>query len=162
MRETRVIGTIDRRLAELGIELPPAHMPPDFANYIPFTRTGNLLHIAGEGPIFDGELLYEGKLGRDLSEQAGRAAARIVGLNILTHVKIALDGELDRVRRCIRLFGLINVAPGFTDVAAVLNGASDLMVEVFGAHGRHARVAIGAVGLPLGMAIEIESLFEVA
>lgn len=157
------MGAIDKRLAELGIELPPAHIPPpDFANYIPFTRAGNLLHIAGEGPIVDGELLYEGKLGRDLSEQAGRAAARIVGLNILTHVKVALDGELDRVRRCVRLFGLINVAPGFTDVAAVLNGASDLMVEVFGAHGRHARVAIGAVGLPLGMAIEIESLFEVA
>ena len=154
------MGTIETRLAARNISLPAPFIP--FANYVPYVRAGNLLHVAGEGPIVDGQPQITGKLGDDLDIEQGRAAARLTGLNILSQVRDALDGELDRVRRCVRLFGLVNVAPGFTDVAAVLNGASDLMIEVFGEPGRHARVAIGAVGLPLGIAIEIESLFEVA
>jgi len=154
------VGTIETRLAELNISLPSSFVP--YANYVPYVRAGNLLHVAGEGPMLDGRPQFIGKLGDGLDVEQGRAAARLTGLNILSQVRNALDGEFDRVRRCVRLFGLINVAPGFTDVPAVLNGASDLIVEVLGEKGRHARVAIGAIGLPLGIAIEIESLFEVA
>lgn len=145
------MGTIETRLGELNIALPAPFIP--FANYVPYVRAGTLLHVAGEGPMLNGRPQFTGKLGDDLDLEQGRAAARLTGLNILAQVRDAMDGELDRVRRCVRLFGLINVAPGFTDVPAVLNGASDLMIEVFGEQGRHARVAIGAVGLPLGIAI---------
>jgi enamine deaminase RidA (YjgF/YER057c/UK114 family) len=153
-------GKIDARLAQLGIALP-ASVPPA-ANYVPWARTGNLLFIAGQVPTKDGKDLYSGKLGAGVSIEDGQAAARLCAVNILAQVKTALGGDLDRVVRCVRLTGFVNCAPDFGDQPKVVNGASDLMVEVFGDAGRHARAAVGSASLPRGVAVEVDAIFEVA
>jgi enamine deaminase RidA (YjgF/YER057c/UK114 family) len=153
-------GKIDQRLAELKIELPQAAAP--VANYVPAVATGNLIFISGQVTVWNGEFKYIGKLGRDISIEDGQAAARLCGLNILAQLKAALDGDLDRVTRCVKLGVFVNSAEDFTDQPKVANGVSDLMVEVFGDAGKHARSAVGVNVLPLNLAVEVDAVFEIA
>lgn len=152
------MSLIETRLAELGLELPPAPAPA--ANYVPFVRTGNQLFVSGQISS-DAAGLIMGRLGADLSIEEGAAAARRCGLALIAQARAAL-GDLDRVTRVVKLVGFVNSTPDFTDQPKVVNGASDLMVEVFGEAGRHARSAVAAPSLPLGVAVEIEAIFEVA
>ncbi len=148
------------RLKQLGIELPTP--PAPLANYVRAVRVGNLLFLAGHGPhAKDGKIAYVGKLGRDLSIEEGQQAARLVGLNLLASTREAL-GSLDRVKRVVKVLGMVNSADGFGDQPKVINGFSDLMVEVFGDAGRHARSAVGMAALPFGISVEIEMILEVA
>ena len=151
-------GRIDARLAELKIALPKAGAP--LANYVPFVRSGNLLFIAGQICQWEGERRFPGKLGGAVTVEQGIEAARLCGLNILAQVKAALDGDLDRVIRCVKLGGFVNSQADFVDQPKIVNGCSDLMVAVFGDAGRHARTAVGAV-LPFDVAVEIDAVFEV-
>jgi enamine deaminase RidA (YjgF/YER057c/UK114 family) len=153
-------GRIGRRLSELGIELPEASKPG--ANYVPFARSGNLVFLTGQLSQWNGERRYVGKLGREWKVEDGQQAARLCALNLLAQLKAACGGDLDRVRRVLKLSGFVNVAPDFEPIPQVMNGCSDLMVEVFGEAGRHARSAIGAGNLPLGFAVEVDGVFETA
>ncbi len=149
----------EARLKELGIDLPPLSAP--MANYVRSVRVGNLLFLAGHGPQKDGKMAFVGKVGRDLTVEQGAQAARLVGLNLLASTREAL-GSLDRVRRIVKVLGMVNSADGFGDQPKVMNGFSDLMVEVFGeAIGKHARSAVGMAGLPGNAAIEVEMVVEV-
>jgi enamine deaminase RidA (YjgF/YER057c/UK114 family) len=130
------------------------------ANYVPFTISGNLVIIAGQICQWNGERRFVGKLGAGISIADGQQAARLCALNILAHLRVAAGGDLDRVRRCLRLGGFVNCTPEFTDMPQIVNGASDLMVEVFGDAGKHARAAIGNNSLPGGVAVEVEATFE--
>lgn len=151
---------MDMHIAQLGIELPtPA--PPAGA-YVPFVVAGRLLLVAGQLPMWNGTLKYDGRVGAEITLEDGIAAARLCGLNLLAQARAACDGDLDRVRRVLRLGGFVQAAPGFTDHPKVLNGASELMVEVFGEAGRHVRVAVGAASLPLAAAVEVEAMFDIA
>ncbi len=150
---------IDRRLAELKIELPKAAAP--MANYVPAVRSGNLLFVSGQICQWNGERRYVGKLGAEITLDQGREAARLCALNLLAQAKRFLDGDLDRVVRVVRLGGFVNAVPGFGEQPQVVNGASDLMVEVFGDAGRHARAAVGVGSLPGGAAVEVDAVFEV-
>ena len=152
-------GRIEARLAELGIELPQPAAP--VANYVPFALSGNLLFIAGQICQWNGQLRFVGKLGAGVGIAEGKEAARLCALNILAHVRTACGGDLDRVRRCLRVGGFVNCTPDFTEMPQVVNGASDLMVEVFGDGGRHARAAVGVSSLPGGVAVEVEATFEI-
>ena len=149
---------IETRLNDLGITLPEA--PAAVANYLPVARTGGLLFVSGQLPMVEGRLTWTGRLGEALDIDEGRQAARLCAINMLAHLRDALDGELDRVKRVVRLGGFVASAEDFTSQPQVINGASDLMVEVFGEAGRHARAAIGVNVLPLGAAVEVEGLFE--
>ena len=151
--------SIEERLRELGVELPAAVAP--IANYVPFVRTGSLLMISGQLPLDNGKLPepFKGKLGKDVFNEAGQQAARLAGVNVLAQAQVAL-GDLGRVRRVVRLGGFINATPGFIALAAVMNGASDLMVQVFGDRGRHARTTVGVSELPLDAAVEIDAMLE--
>jgi enamine deaminase RidA (YjgF/YER057c/UK114 family) len=151
-------GRVAAALTQLGIVLPIAQ--PPVANYVPFAMTGNLLVISGQLPMRDGKLAFSGKLGASVSLEDGVAAARQCFLNILAHASTALDGDLDRVTRLVRLGGFVACTPDFTQHPAVINGASDLAVAVFGDPGRHARAAVGVAALPLDAAVEIEAIFE--
>jgi enamine deaminase RidA (YjgF/YER057c/UK114 family) len=155
-----MIGTIEARLKELGIELPTPAAP--VANYVPFTVGGNFVFISGQICQWNGELRFVGKLGRDLSIADGQQAARLGALNTLAQLRVAAAGDFDHVGRCLRLGGFVNCTPDFTDMPQVVNGASDLMVEVFGERGRHARAAVGTSSLPGGVAVEVEAIFELA
>lgn len=152
-------GRIEARLKELGIELPQPAVP--VANYVPYTVSGNIVFISGQLCQWNGELRHIGKLGAAVAIVDGQAAARLCALNILAHLKTACGGDLDRVRRCLRLGGFVNCTPEFTDMPQVVNGASNLMVEVFGDLGRHARAAVGMNSLPGGVAVEVEATFEI-
>ena len=152
-------GAIEQKLASLGIALPTPASP--IANYVPCVRSGNLLVVSGQICLgADGKLVAKGQLGGPVSMEDGQKAARACAINLLAQVKAAL-GDLDKVNRVIRLGGFINSAAGFTEGAKVMNGASDLMVEVFGDKGRHARSTIGVAALPADAAVEVEGLFEV-
>ena len=153
-------GQIDARLRELGITLPTP-MPP-IANYVPYVITGDLVFVSGQVPAVDGKIAITGKVAAGLSIEQGQAAARQCFINVLVHLKAACNGDLDRVRRVVRLGGFIACAPEFTDQAQVMNGASDLAVAVFGDNGRHARTTIGVPSLPVDAAVEVEGMFEVA
>ncbi len=150
--------SFEAKLAELGITLPAA--PKPVAAYIPAVRAGDLLFLSGTGPFQDGRIAFAGKLGRDLTVEQGAEAARLTMLNALAMVRQEL-GTLDRVARVVRLTGHVASAEGFTQQPAVLNGASDLLVQIFGEAGRHARLALGAAELPLNMCIEIELILQV-
>ena len=152
-------GTVDQRLAELKLELPNPASP--MANYIPAVRSGNLLFLSGQICQWNGERRFTGKLGAEISLEQGREAAKLCGLNLLAQTKRALDGDLDRVVRVVRLGGFVNAVPDFADQPQVVNGASDLMVAVFGDAGRHARTAVGVGSLPGGAAVEIDAVLEV-
>jgi enamine deaminase RidA (YjgF/YER057c/UK114 family) len=153
-------GTIEAKLAELGIILPQP-MPP-IANYVPYVVTGNLAVISGQLPVSKGVLAIKGKVGVNLAVDDGKEAARLCFINVLAQVKAACDGNLDRVRRVVRLGGFIAAAAEFTDHAVVMNGASDLAVAVFGDNGRHARTTVGVPSLPADAAVEVEGLFEIS
>jgi enamine deaminase RidA (YjgF/YER057c/UK114 family) len=149
----------DARLRALGIELPAA--PKPVASYVPAVRTGNLVFLAGQGPVANGKPVITGKVGADLTEEDAYKAARITILNSLAVLRAEI-GTLDRVRRIVKLVGWVNSAPGFTRQPWVINGASELLVEIFGDAGRHARSAVGANELPLNIPVEIELVVEVA
>ena len=148
-------GTIEKKLASSGITLPTPASP--IANYVPFVRSGNMLVVSGG----DGKLVAKGQLGGAVSIEDGQKAARACAINLLAQLKAAL-GDLDKVARVVRLGGFINSAAGFVDGPKVMNGASDLMVEVFGDKGRHARTTVGVSALPGDAAVEVEGTFEVA
>jgi enamine deaminase RidA (YjgF/YER057c/UK114 family) len=152
-------GKIDQRLAELKLELPNPASP--MANYVPAVRSGNLLFLSGQICQWNGERRFVGKLGGEISVEQGKEAAKLCGLNLLAQAKRALDGDLDRVVRVVRVGGFVNAVPGFVDQPQVVNGASDLMVAVFGDAGRHARTAVGVGSLPGGVAVEVDVVLEV-
>lgn len=154
-----VRGSIDARLAELGLELPEPSAPG--ANYVPFVRTGNLVFVTGQLSQWNGERRFIGKLGREFDVEEGRQAARLCALNVIAQLRAALDGDLARVTRCVRIAGFVNSMPEFHGQSQVMNGASDVFVEVFGDAGRHARMAIGVSALPYDVAVEVEGTFEV-
>ncbi|HUQ37796.1 MAG TPA: RidA family protein, partial [Aestuariivirga sp.] len=139
------MGLINKRLAELGIVLPTPAKP--IANYVPWVKTGNLVYISGQGAMKDGKLQYTGKVGDTVSIEDAIASARLTGINIISHLRDACGGDLDRVKRIVKLLGLVNCTATFGEHPKVINGASDLMVEVFGDKGRHARSAVGAPSL---------------
>jgi enamine deaminase RidA (YjgF/YER057c/UK114 family) len=143
---------IDERLAELGITLPPVFPPA--GNYLGCVVDGGLVYAGGHGPI-DGATVIRGKVGTDLTLEQGQQAARTTALSILATLRAGL-GSLDRIERFVKVFGMVNVAPGFDQMPAVIDGCSDLLVEVFGEAGRHTRSAVGMAELPLGIAVEIE------
>lgn len=149
---------IEDRLKQLGLALPP--VPTPVANYVPAVQTGNLLFLSGHGPGQGDGKIYKGKLGADLSVEDGYASARQVALCLISTLKNTL-GDLDRVKRIVKLTGFVNSTPGFLDQPKVVNGASDLFVEVFGDKGRHARSAVGMVELPGGIPVEIELIVEI-
>jgi enamine deaminase RidA (YjgF/YER057c/UK114 family) len=153
-------GKIDARLAELGIALPEPAAPA--GAYVPYVVTGSLVFVAGQITLENGEIKCKGRLGESMNVDDGYAAARLCGLNLLAQVRGACAGDLDRVKRVVRLGGFVNSAADFTDQPKVINGASDLMVEVFGDAGRHARAAVGAPSLPLGVSVEVDGIFEIA
>ncbi len=153
-------GTVEKRLAELGIVLPEPVAP--VANYVPFVRTGNFMVVSGQLCLdAEGKLVAKGQLGGGVSIDEGIKAARACAINVLAQLKAAL-GDLDKIARVVRLGGFINSAPGFPDGPKVMNGASDLMVAVFGDKGRHARTTVGVAALPLDAAVEVEAAFEAA
>ncbi|MEO7008084.1 MAG: RidA family protein [Caldimonas sp.] len=149
----------EARLAALGIALPGAVAPA--ANYVPARRSGTLVYIAGQVPTAGGKDQFVGKLGVDVSIEDGQKAARLCAVNILAQLRAALGGSLDAVVACVRLGGFVNAAPDFRDHPLVINGASDLMVEVFGEAGRHARASVGCASLPRNVPVEVEAIFEV-
>lgn len=151
-------GRIEARLKELGIELPQPAAP--VAAYVPTTQAGKILFVSGQVTVWNGERRFLGKLGQEFSVEEGKQAARLCGLNIIAQVKAACGGNLDRVASCLKLGGFVACGPDFHDHPAVINGASELMVEVFGDAGRHARFAVGAPSLPLNVAVEVEAVFE--
>jgi enamine deaminase RidA (YjgF/YER057c/UK114 family) len=153
-------GQIEAKLAELGITLPVPMAP--LANYVPSVVTGNLVFVSGQVPAVDGKIAVTGKVGQDMNIEQGKAAARQCLINVLVHLKAACGGDLDRVRRVVRLGGFIAASPYFTDHAQVMNGASDLAVAVFGEAGRHARTTIGVPSLPIDAPVEVEGVFEIA
>jgi len=153
-------GKIDARLKELGLELPQATAP--IANYVPYTVSGKLVVVSGQVSVRNGKAEYVGKLGAGISIAEGQEAAKLCALNIIAHLKNACGGDLDKVIRVLRLGGFVNCTPEFTDMPQVVNGASNLMVEVFGEAGKHARAAVGVSSLPLGIAVEVEAMFELA
>jgi enamine deaminase RidA (YjgF/YER057c/UK114 family) len=152
------VPTIEIKLKHLGIELPPTPVP--LANYVPFVISGNLLFLSGQGPeSFEGPWL-RGKVGDDVSVDEAYQHARLVGLRLLSVARAAL-GSLDRVQRVVKLLGFVNAAPSFREHPRVINGCSDLLVEVFGDAGRHARSAVGTNSLPENITVEIEAIFEI-
>lgn len=152
------MSAIEARLAELGISLPEPVAP--VANYVPYAQTGKLVFISGQVSVgSDG--LVTGTLGKDLDLAAGQAAARLCGINLIAQMKAACDGDLARVRRVVRLGGFVSATPEFRDIPQVVNGCSDLMVDVFGDKGRHARSAVACPVLPLGAAVEVDAVVEI-
>lgn len=149
---------VEERLGKMGIVLPGPAAPA--ANYVPFVLTGDMLYISGQLPMVDGRLHYTGKLGGGVSLEEGVAAAHTCALNILAQARAAL-GSLDKVAHVVKLGGFVNCTPDFTEHPKVINGASDLMGNVFGEAGRHARFAVGAPSLPLGAAVEIDAVLKV-
>ena len=148
----------EEKLKEIGLELPPAVQP--VANYVTTVRTGNLVFLSGQGPLREDGTLIAGKIGSDLTQEEGYEAARRVGLGLLASLKTEI-GDLDKVRRVVKLLGMVNCMPDFIDQPKVINGASDLLVDVFGDKGKHARSAVGMNALPMNIAVEIEMIVEV-
>lgn len=152
-------GKYETRLAELGVTLPDAPAPA--ANYVPFVQVGNTVYVSGQ--ISNGaDGFITGKLGDDMDAEAGAAAARTCAIALLAQVKAACGGDLDRLVRVIKLTGFVNSTADYTDQPKVVNGASDFLVEALGDAGRHSRSAVSAASLPLGVAVEIEGIFQIA
>lgn len=149
----------DEKLKEIGFELPKPSVAA--ANYVPFTVSGNLVFISGQLPIWEGELKFKGALGRDFTVEEGQMAAQLCALNLLAHLKTACEGDLGRVERCVRLGGFVSCDATFKEHPKVINGASDLIGQVFGEKGKHARAAVGVSSLPLGVAVEVDGVFEI-
>ncbi len=152
-------GRIRTRLKELGIDLPPS--PPPNANYVPYVISHGFVYIAGQVPSRDGEFKFIGRVGDNMDLDEGYQAARLCGMNLIAQLLAAMEGDLERVKRVVKLTGFVNCTPDFTDQPLVINGASDLMVDVFGVPGRHARAAVGCSSLPFGVAVEVDGIFEI-
>lgn len=152
-------GEIEERLKQLGIELPPAPKPA--ANYVPTALSGNLVFVSGQVPMTPDGLKFVGKIGREFSVEEGQQAARICAINILTNLN-GIPGGLEKIGRMVKLTGFVNAVPDFKEPQFVVNGASDLIVDVLGERGRHARSAIGVATLPNGVAVEVEAIAEIA
>ena len=152
------MSKVEARLAELGVTLPEPNAP--VANYVPTVLTGNLLHISGQVSV-NAEGGIKGVVGEAVDAATAKAAARMCGINLIAQMKRALDGDLDRVVRIVKLGGFVQAGPDFFDIPQVVNGCSDLMVEVFGDAGRHARSAVGVYRLPLNFAVEVDAVVEV-
>jgi enamine deaminase RidA (YjgF/YER057c/UK114 family) len=152
------MSSIETRLAELGVTLPDAPTPA--ANYVPFVVTGNIVHVSGQISQDAGGLI-KGRLGADMDVAAGAAAAQRCAISLLAQLRNAVGGDWSRVVRAVKLTGFVNSTPDFTDQPKVINGASDFIVAVMGDAGRHARSAVSAASLPLGVAVEIEGIFEI-
>lgn len=150
---------ITKKLEELNIQLPPA--APPAASYLPWTRSGNLVFISGQLPMDEGKIKYVGKVGADITSDDGIAAARLCALNAFSQLREALDGDFSKVRRCVRLGGFVNAPADFDKHPAIVNGASESVLEIMGDPGRHARVAVGVSNLPFNASVELEALFEV-
>jgi enamine deaminase RidA (YjgF/YER057c/UK114 family) len=157
--ETEMPSAIDTRLAELGINLPQAAAPA--ANYLPFVITGNLLFISGQLPNENGAVAVTGLLGADVDITAGQRAAELCAINILAQAKAALGGDLTKIKRLVKLTSFVASAPGFTEQHVVTNGASNLMANVLGEAGKHARAAVGMAALPFNAAVEVEAIIEI-
>jgi enamine deaminase RidA (YjgF/YER057c/UK114 family) len=153
-----MMSTPDERLAALGVTLPTPAKP--VANYVGWIQTGNLVFTAGQLPFDNGKLTQTGILGRDVEKDAGKIAARQAAINVIAQIKDACGGDLSLVKRIVKLTGFVACTANFTDQPFVVNGASDLMVEVFGEAGRHARSAVGVAALPLNACVEIEAIIE--
>jgi enamine deaminase RidA (YjgF/YER057c/UK114 family) len=149
---------VEEKLKKIGLELPPAVQP--VANYVTAVRTGNLVFLSGQGPLREDGTLITGKIGSDMTQDEGYEAARRVGLGLLASLKTEI-GDLNKVRRVVKLLGMVNCMPDFVDQPRVINGASDLLVDVFGDKGKHARSAVGMNALPMNIAVEIEMIVEV-
>ena len=152
------MNSIDEKLKGLGIELPTPMKP--VANYVPWVKTGNLVFVSGQGAVVGGKVRFPGKLGANVSLADGVEAAKLTAINILAQLREAASGDLSKVKRIVKLVGFVSCTPEFTDHPKVINGASDLMVEVFGEKGRHARSAVGVPSLPLDFSVEIEAIAE--
>ena len=150
---------IDARLKELGITL--SSPPKPVASYVPYTISGNLVFISGQVPFQDGALKYVGKLGADFSVGMGQAAAQLCAINVLSVLKLACGGDLDKVVRCVKLNVFVNATPDYDKQPEVANGASDLFAALFGEAGKHARAAVGMGSLPRGVAVEVDAIFEI-
>jgi len=150
--------THSARLGALGIELPEASAPA--ANYIPYVVTGKLVFISGQVTIWNGERRFIGRVGDTMHIDEGYQAARLCGLNLIAQAIEAAGDDIDNIKRVVKLGGFVNATPDFTDHPKVINGAADLMAEVFGENGKHARFAVGAMSLPLGIAVEVDGVFE--
>ena len=153
------MSQIEDRLAAAGVTLPQPNAP--VANYVPFVRFGDLVHISGQVSV-DASGGVKGVVGVDLDPQAARQAARLCGVNLIAQMKAACDGDLDRVARVVKLNGFVQCGPGFFEIPKVINGCSDLMVEAFGEAGRHARSAVGVYRLPLNFAVEVDAVVELS
>lgn len=151
-------GLIDARLKELGLEIQTPAKP--VASYVGFVSAGHMVFVSGQITIKDGEILFKGKLGDDLSIADGQQAARLCGLNIIAQLKVATGGNLDKVKQIVKLGGFVNSTPDFIDQPQVINGVSELMVDVFGDKGTHARTAVSAPSLPMGIAVEVDCIAE--
>lgn len=153
-----IAQTPEDKLKSLGITLPKQSSP--IANYVNYVRTGNLVYFSGTGPSVEEQGYIKGKLGKDLTIEQGQEAARITGINLIAKLKSAI-GDLNKVKRIVKVLGMVNCTENFTDQPKVMNGFSDLMVAVFGEKGKHARSAVGMAALPMNMAVEIEMIVEV-
>ena len=151
--------TLGSKLQELGLTLPAVAAPA--ANYVPYVISGNMVYVSGQIPFLNGEKMHLGRVGEDASTEDGVAAAQACALNILAQMNEAVGGDWSRVKRCVKLGGFVNCTPDFTDQPVVINGASNLIGDVMGEAGKHARFAVGAPSLPLGVAVEIDAVFEI-
>jgi enamine deaminase RidA (YjgF/YER057c/UK114 family) len=152
-------GRVEARLKELDINLPKAVAP--VANYVPFVVSGNLVFVSGQVTLGPNGLEYVGQVGKEFDVEQGKAAARLCALNVVAQVREACGGDLDRVKRCVKVTGFVNAVPGYGQHPEIVNGASDTIVQVFGDIGKHARAAVGAGSLPRNVAVEVEAIFEI-
>lgn len=152
------MNSIEEKLKNLGIVLPTPMKP--VGNYVPWVKSGNMVYISGQGAVVEGKVQYPGKLGDTVSLDEGTQSARLTGINVLAQLREASDGDLSKVKRIVKLVGFVACTPEFTDQPKVINGASDLMAEVFGERGRHARSAVGVPSLPMNLSVEIEAIVE--
>ena len=157
MSTTASLDSVDARLLALAIELPQVPIPA--ANFVPHRRVGNLVFLAGQVCEWNGDLRYVGRIGADYDLSDGQRAARVCALNLIAALRAACGGTLDAVNCCIRLGGFVNCTPQFNEIPQVINGASDLMHQLFGSNGFHARTAIGVANLPRGAAVEVDGIF---
>lgn len=150
---------VEEKLRQLGVHLPD--LSPPAANYVPFTVHGGVVYLAGQIPVENGTLRYSGAVGADVTFEEGYQAARLCGINLLANLRLACSGDFGRIKRCLRVGGYVNSAPGFFDQAKVVNGCSDLFADVLGEAGQHARSAISSTPLPFNAAVEVDAIFAV-
>ena len=148
----------DENIKNLGLNIPD--LPKALANYVPYKLIGKTIYISGQAPVQNGELIYKGKVGSDISIEEGIEAAKLCVINIIAALKTGLEGDWDKLDCFVKLTGFVNCQDNFTDQPKIINGASDMLVEIFGDQGRHARVAVGSNALPLGIAVEIDAIVQ--